>query len=115
MRAAAARSADMDGDKSVDLILRNARLLDGQIVDIGVEDGSVVKLEADLESSAEEELDAAGGLTLPACLSTGSFTPARYSGGASWPRYPSTCKRFPVLKPRDTSKRPILPTTCSDA
>ena len=50
----------------MDLILRNALLLDGQIVDIGMEDGGIVRLEPDLETSAKEELDAAGGLTLPA-------------------------------------------------
>ncbi len=50
----------------MDLILRNALLLDGRTVDIGIEDGSVVKLEPDLETSAKEELDAAGGLVLPA-------------------------------------------------
>ena len=49
----------------MDLILRNARLLDGQIVDIGMEDGGIVRLEPGLET-AKEELDAGGGLTLPA-------------------------------------------------
>ena len=50
----------------MDLIIRNARLLDSRTVDIGVEDGGIVRLEPDLETSAKEELDAGGGLTLPA-------------------------------------------------
>ena len=50
----------------MDLILRNARLLDGQVVDVGMEDGGIVRLEPDLETSAKGELDAAGGLVLPA-------------------------------------------------
>ncbi len=50
----------------MDLILRNALLLDGRTVDVGIEDGGIVRLEPDLETSAKEELDAAGGLTLPA-------------------------------------------------
>ena len=55
LRGAAARSADVGGRYAVDLILRNARLLDGQIVDIGMEDGGIVRLEPDLEASAKEE------------------------------------------------------------
>ena len=50
----------------MDLILRNALLLDGRTVDVGIEDGGIVRLEPDLETSAKKELDAGNGLTLPA-------------------------------------------------
>lgn len=50
----------------MDLILRNARLVDGHVVDIGVENGSIVRLEPNLETSAKEEHDVEGKLTLPA-------------------------------------------------
>ena len=50
----------------MDLILRNARLSDSTLVDIGVDDGAIVRLEPDLEISAQQEVNADGNLTLPA-------------------------------------------------
>ncbi len=50
----------------MDLLLRNAKLLNGQVTDIGIEDGHIVKLEPDLELSAKEEHDLEEKLVLPA-------------------------------------------------
>lgn len=50
----------------MDLIIRRARLLDGQIVDIGIEDGVVARLEPHLDTRAKETYDAEMCLTLPA-------------------------------------------------
>jgi len=40
--------------------------MDGQLVDVGLEDGLIARLEPDLESSGKRELDLQGRLTLPA-------------------------------------------------
>jgi cytosine deaminase len=49
-----------------DLVLRNARLLDGDgLVDLAAEDGRWVRIGADLGVDAEQELDAAGRLVTP--------------------------------------------------
>jgi len=50
----------------MDLLLRNARLLNGHITDIAIEDGHIVKLEPDLELAAKEELNLEKKLTLAA-------------------------------------------------
>lgn len=50
----------------MDLLLRNAKLLNGRITDIAIEDGHIVKLEPDLELSAKEEHNLEKQLTLAA-------------------------------------------------
>jgi cytosine deaminase len=50
----------------MDLIIRNASLISGHIADIAIEDGYILKIEADLEQSAKTEIDARRGLVLPA-------------------------------------------------
>lgn len=50
----------------LELIIRNARLLDGRLVDVGMEDGYISALEPSIERSAKSELDAAGKLLMPA-------------------------------------------------
>lgn len=50
----------------MDLIVRKARLLDGRVVDIGLEDGAIARLEPRLDARAKETFDAGACLTLPA-------------------------------------------------
>ncbi len=50
----------------MDLIIRNARLMSGDITDIGIENGYLTKLEPDLELSPKKEMDAQHNLVLPA-------------------------------------------------
>jgi cytosine/creatinine deaminase len=50
----------------MDTIIRNASLMSGKIVDIAIENGHIIKIEADLEQTAKTEIDAHGNLTLPA-------------------------------------------------
>ena len=50
----------------MDLIIRNARLMTGNITDIGIENGYVTKLEPDLELSATKEINAEENLVIPA-------------------------------------------------
>lgn len=50
----------------MDLIIRSARLLDGRVVDIGIEDGVIAGLEPHLDARAKEIFDAGACLTLPA-------------------------------------------------
>jgi cytosine/creatinine deaminase len=50
----------------MDLILRRARLQSEETVDIGIMDGRIVALEAGMATTAAQELDAGGRLTLPA-------------------------------------------------
>jgi cytosine deaminase len=50
----------------MDLIIRNANLISGHSVDIAIEDGYIIKIEADLEQSAKTEIDASQQLALPA-------------------------------------------------
>ncbi|MCA9906891.1 MAG: hypothetical protein KC547_23710, partial [Anaerolineae bacterium] len=48
------------------LILRNATHHDGARVDIGIEDGKITAIEAQIAATAAAEIDAGGRLTLPA-------------------------------------------------
>ncbi|WP_273841681.1 cytosine deaminase [Rubrobacter calidifluminis] len=48
-----------------DLLLRNARLTDGRLVDLGIDGGVFIRIGEDLELDAERELDARGRLTIP--------------------------------------------------
>lgn len=48
-----------------DLIVRRARLRDGRLVDIGVAEGRIVAIEAELPGEATETIDAAGRLLSP--------------------------------------------------
>jgi cytosine/creatinine deaminase len=50
----------------VDLILRNARLQDGSLTDIAVQDGVIAAMQPQLEGKTKLELDASGRLTIPA-------------------------------------------------
>jgi cytosine deaminase len=50
---------------SADLLVKNARLLDGRTVDIAVTGGKISRLEANLETPALETKDASGRLLLP--------------------------------------------------
>ncbi|MEM7114950.1 MAG: amidohydrolase family protein [Chloroflexota bacterium] len=50
----------------MDLILRQARLMDGTVVDIGIEAGKITAVSPNLPQSAPSELDANQQLTLPA-------------------------------------------------
>ena len=50
----------------LDLIVREAKLIDGRRVDIGIRGGVITALEADLAAEADQELPADGRLTLPA-------------------------------------------------
>ena len=50
----------------MDLILREARLMDGRVVDIGVTDGVIEAIESGLSQTAATELQAHGQLTIPA-------------------------------------------------
>ena len=50
----------------MDIIIRNARLQSGQIVDIGIENSIVAAMEPSLDSQAPQVLDANGNLALPA-------------------------------------------------
>ena len=50
----------------MDLLLRNARLLDGRLTDIGIQDGVVTGLKPGLTRTATSERDLDGKLTLPA-------------------------------------------------
>ncbi len=50
----------------MDLIIRQARLQNGTIVDIGIKNGLIEAIEEKLSQQAEQELDAGGNLTLPA-------------------------------------------------
>jgi len=50
----------------MDLIIRNANLLDGRIgIDIGIKDGKIVALEVALTAKARKEIDASGYLVSP--------------------------------------------------
>lgn len=50
----------------MDLLIRNARLHEGAIVDIGIESGVITDMALRLGASADREIDAQGMLTLPA-------------------------------------------------
>ncbi|MEM7343315.1 MAG: amidohydrolase family protein [Chloroflexota bacterium] len=50
----------------LDLIIRQARLLDGQIVDIGISQGKISKIAPDLAANGQTELQAEAQLTIPA-------------------------------------------------
>lgn len=50
----------------MDLIIRQARLHNGTIVDIGINDGLIEAMDEQLPQQAGQELDAQGNLTLPA-------------------------------------------------
>lgn len=50
----------------MDLILRQATLHDGDIIDIGIENGTIVARAPQLAATATREIDAAGSLVLPA-------------------------------------------------
>lgn len=50
----------------MDLIIRRARLSDGWVVDIGIEDGVIARLEPHVDATAKETLDVGECLTLPA-------------------------------------------------
>ena len=50
----------------MDMIIRQARLVSGEFVDIAIEDGYIAKLEPELEQSARQEKAAHGRLVLPA-------------------------------------------------
>ena len=50
----------------MDLILRQARLMDGHLVDIGIVDGVITAIEPHLPQKGRRELAARGQLTLPA-------------------------------------------------
>ncbi len=49
----------------MDLLLRNARLSSGEVLDIAVQDGFIAHLEPELEVTAKLELDVMGCLTIP--------------------------------------------------
>ena len=49
-----------------DLILRNARLSDGRVVDIGIAKGAIMVIEPRIPETGQQEIDADGNLTLPA-------------------------------------------------
>ncbi|MDW7663161.1 MAG: amidohydrolase family protein [Bacillota bacterium] len=49
----------------MDLIIRNARLRTGEIVDIGIEDGKFSQIASNIPSKGTEEIDAAGMLVTP--------------------------------------------------
>ncbi len=49
----------------MDLLLRNARVASGEILDIAVQDGFIARLEPELNVTAKLELDAANCLTIP--------------------------------------------------
>ncbi len=50
----------------MNLIIRQARLQDGSVVDIGIEQGFITALAPNLAEQADQDLNAAGQLTLPA-------------------------------------------------
>lgn len=50
----------------MDIILRQARLNEGQLVDIGIEQGTIVAIEPRLSTTASREIAVAGNLVLPA-------------------------------------------------
>ena len=50
----------------MDLILRQARLMDGHLVDIGIVDGVITTMESHLPQKGRRELAVRGQLTLPA-------------------------------------------------
>ena len=50
----------------MDLILRNAKLPDGSINDIGIEDGVIADVQSRLEVGTRLELDAKNNLVIPA-------------------------------------------------
>lgn len=50
----------------MDLILRQARLVNGRIVDIGIKNGKITAVSEQLEASGQQELAVQGNLTLPA-------------------------------------------------
>ncbi|HET7480114.1 MAG TPA: cytosine deaminase, partial [Rubrobacteraceae bacterium] len=55
----------MDSPGSVDLLIANARLLDGQVVDIAVKDGTFYRIGAGLDLSADQRIEAGGRLVAP--------------------------------------------------
>lgn len=50
----------------LDIIIRNARLLSGQVVDVGIEDGMIAALETSLSVAAKEEHNLNNQLLMPA-------------------------------------------------
>jgi cytosine deaminase len=50
----------------MDIIIRNARLLAGQVVDVGIEDGMIAALEPSLSATTQEEYDLGSHLLMPA-------------------------------------------------
>jgi cytosine deaminase len=53
----------------MDLIIRNARLRQEEILqDIGIQEGKIVAIEAHIDATAKEEIDALGQLTVPAFI-----------------------------------------------
>ncbi len=50
----------------MDIVIRQARLMDGRVVEIGIADGQIVALAAQVPGSATREIDAGGRLVLPA-------------------------------------------------
>lgn len=50
----------------MDIIIRNARLVDGQVVDVGIEDGTIAALEPSLSATAKETYDLQHQLLMPA-------------------------------------------------
>jgi cytosine deaminase len=50
----------------MDIIIRNARLLDGQLLDVGIEDGVIAALAPSLAATAKEEYDLEQHLLMPA-------------------------------------------------
>jgi cytosine deaminase len=52
----------------MDLIIRNAKLRDDELVDIGVEDGRIKAIRENIDVQGREEIDASGRLTIPAFI-----------------------------------------------
>ena len=61
----------------MDVLIKNARLQTGQIIDIALRDGLIAALEPNLDVSADKYLDAQENLLLPLSPERGNHTPLR--------------------------------------
>ncbi len=92
----------------LDLILRNARLLDGALTDIGIEDGVIVRLGPHLETSAKQEVNIAGNLTLPAFVN-GQLHACKVFWRRKLEALPEAVQRLPRFEAAKHVKRTYTP------
>lgn len=88
----------------MDLILRQARLLDGTQVDIGIAQGNIVAMAEELEQTAVSELPSHGLLTLPAFVN-GQLHACKSFWRQPWQQLPAAIQQLPRFQAASHVKR----------